>query len=134
MKSLFSITPPNSMRSSDEELEGDTFKKLRLAVLHAHSSARISTRSYEMALASIMQLPNDAPAGVIRCLSARATATKKAMCRDALILAKACSMLLADALGSWVPASDQAGTGLDVEELEMIGYISGRCEPSEFGR
>lgn len=132
MKSLFSVNPSDLTTDSRDERERPRVKKLIRRVLDAFCHSKSATHGYELALGNLDRaLQHDVHAEALQ-QRQDARACKLEMAREALELAKAVSELLADAIGSWVPASDQAGTGLDVLELEMIGVISGKCETGEF--
>jgi hypothetical protein len=132
VKSLFSVNPADMTTDSRDETERPRVKKLIRRVLDAYCHSKSATHGYELALGNLDRvLAQHVHADAIQ-QRQDARACKLEMAREALELAKAVSELLADAIGSWVPASDQAGTGLDVLELEMIGVMSGKCEAGDF--
>jgi hypothetical protein len=128
---LFLTNPADVLDRSDSADCKNRRIKLINKITEAYASARFATSAYEMDTAQEIKAREAGDLNAVLTWHARATASKHEMARECLDLAKALGNLMRDAVGSWVPAMDQAGTGLDSLELELINGITGDCEHGE---
>ena len=133
MKSLFSIVPAVTQTAEEADTAFHRNKEAMSKALSAYCDARSARRDYELRLTEFTALLPEDRAAYGADYKRRADIAKMAMCAAIYKLSNAVANLVTEAMGSWCPAADQAGTGLDVEELKLIAAVSGHCEMEEFG-